>query len=93
MADAQTPREIAGGRIELRPPHSSMRGRRVRPRNMDAMPGVSREHLECVERIVMGIFADMMNGERSMTETLVTVYLSGAQHAIAVSQETNNGQR
>lgn len=74
-------------RAELRPPHPSMRGRGVRPHNMDRMSGLSGEQIECVERIVLGIFADMVNGERPLTETLVAIYLSGAQHALAATQE------
>ena len=44
---------------------------------------VDLDHLECLERICLGILADMTNGQRSLLETLVACYLSGAQHAIA----------
>jgi hypothetical protein len=73
-------------KIELHPPHHSMRGRGVRPRGMDKMP-MTAEHLEAVEHICLGILADMTNGQRGLLETLVAIYLSGAQHAISVMQE------
>lgn len=65
------------------------RGFRPRAVNMStvAMPPEARE---CIERIALGIFTDMVNSRATLQETLAAVYLSGSENALAAYRETPN---
>lgn len=67
------------------------RGFRPRPVNMStvAMPPEARE---CIERIALGIFTDMVNSGATLQETLAAVYLSGSENALAAYRETPNAR-
>ena len=49
------------------------------------------EARECIERIALGIFTDMVNSGATLQETLAAVYLSGSENALAAYRETPNG--
>lgn len=80
----------------MRPMHRSVlekqarsRGYRPRPVNMStvALPDEARE---CIERIALGIFTDMVNSGATLQETLAAVYLSGSENALAAHREPAN---
>ena len=48
------------------------------------------EARECIERIALGIFTDMVNSGATLQETLAAVYLSGSENALAAYRETPN---
>ena len=82
----------------LRPMHRSVRevqerarGFRPRPVNMSTvtMPPEARE---CIERIALGIFTDMVNSGATLQETLAAVYLSGSENALAAYREPPNAR-
>ena len=51
-----------------------------RPYNMSRIH-LSADEREAVERIAIGVFADMVNAGMSFQQALAAIYLSGAQHA------------
>lgn len=73
----------------LHPIHRSVRERAARARGFQIRPhGMSSvalppEARECIESIALGIFTDMVNSGASLQETLVAVYLSGSENALA----------
>ena len=71
--------------------HARARGYRPRPVNMStvALPAEARE---CIERIALGIFTDMVNSGATLQETLAAVYLSGSESALAAYREPANEQ-
>lgn len=50
------------------------------------------EARECIERIALGIFTDMVNSGATLQETLAAVYLSGSENALAAYRETPNAE-
>jgi hypothetical protein len=67
--------------------HSRARGFGViRPLNMDRMK-VSNDQAETLDKICLGIFADMSNAGATLAETLRAVYMTGAQNTLAITQQ------
>ena len=58
---------------------------RMKPRGMDRAPATP-EQVEAVQRIALEVFTDMSNAGYTLRETLAAIYLTGAQHAVAVLQ-------
>ena len=72
-------------RIELHaPPPRFMRRQDITPPNMQRIK-VEPEVVAAMQRVVLGIFADMSNAERSFLDILLAVYISGIEHALEVS--------
>ena len=69
--------------------HARARGYRPRPVNMSAV-ALPSEARECIERIALGIFTDMVNSGATLQETLAAVYLSGSENALAAYREPAN---
>lgn len=71
--------------------HARARGFRPRPVNMNtvALPAEARE---CIERIALGIFTDMVNSGATLQETLAAVYLSGSENALEACREPANAE-
>lgn len=49
------------------------------------------EARECIERIALGIFTDMVNSGATLQETLAAVYLSGSENAITAFRDKDGG--
>jgi hypothetical protein len=73
--------------IQLHAAHHSAYGVRLRPQGMTAVRGLTAEQVECMQRIALGIFADMSNAGYSLRESLAAIYLSGLMHAIDISRD------
>lgn len=69
----------------LHPIHWSIRDQRPRPYNMDRII-LPRELAEFADRMALEIFTDMVNSGAPFAEALAAIYVSGLQHAVAVSQ-------
>lgn len=80
---------------ELRTIHSSVlkakqraSGYLKRPLNMSTVT-LTSDQRECIERIALGIFTDMVNSGATLQETLAAVYLSGSENALAAYNDTD----
>ena len=66
----------------LRPRRWSARGKSPRPWSM-ATVALSREQRAVIEEISLGVFTDMSNSGASLSDTLLAIYLTGAENAQA----------
>ena len=69
--------------------HARSRGYRPRPVNISTVV-LPTEARECIERIALGIFTDMVNSGATLQETHAAVYLSGCENAMAARREPLN---
>jgi len=60
-----------------------------RPYNMDKCE-CSREYIQLIDKISLGIFTDMANAGRSFSECLSAIYLSGVQHAVSILEHSHD---
>ena len=82
--------------VALSPQHHSTLKRRAsggapRQHNM-ATVRLPDDQRECIERIALAIFTDMVNSGATLQETLAAVYLSGSENALAAYREPPNAR-
>jgi hypothetical protein len=72
----------------LSPLHISRRLalRHIKPRGM-ACISLPADHRECIERIALSIYTDMVNAGATLQETLAAVYLSGSENAVQAMKD------
>lgn len=74
----------------LHPVHTSVIKRgRITPNRMDRIT-IPDEMRTVMTRIALDIFTDMSNANGSFQDALLAIYLSGLQHAQALTNERNS---